>query len=337
MEKVLIGLSGGVDSSVAALLLKKMGYEVIGVTFKTLPDFDTTDAEKVAKNLNIEHHIIDITNEFKNIIINKFLKDYQNGLTPNPCVICNKFIKFKKLFNELEKYDAKYLATGHYAKIINNKIYKSSDLNKDQSYFLCQIDKNLIPKILFPLEGLSKEEIRQIAKDNNLITANKKDSYDVCFIKNGFREFAKKNLNIHEGNIINLDNNTVIGRHNGLELYTIGQRRGLNIGGSNNRLFVVKKDVNMNTLYVASKENKYLYANKIIVKDFNYLTDELYTECQCKFRYHQEDIECKINYLDNNTIEVLCNNVKAVTIGQYCVLYKDDMCLGGGIISKIIN
>lgn len=333
--KVIVGMSGGVDSSVAAYLLKKEGYEVIGVTYKMLEDFDSNDAKEICEDLNIEFHEEDITKEFKKEIIDEFNNNYQNGLTPNPCVSCNKKIKFKYLMKSLEKYNADYIATGHYVKIIDNKLYKSDDLEKDQSYFLYSLDKEILSKLIFPLKDLTKENVRQIALDNNLITANKKDSYDVCFIKNNFKDYIKNNLKNKPGNIVDIENNKILGKHKGLAYYTIGQRKGLNIGGAENRMFVVGKNVKDNILYVTCGDNEYLKSDSCIIKNVNFNCKERPTKCTAKFRYRQIDNDVELEYLDNNEIKVKYNGVKAVTPGQACVLYINSQCIGGGIIKEV--
>lgn len=335
MKKVLVGMSGGVDSSVAVILLQKMGYEVVGITFKFIDDMDTTDAVKVAEKLNIEHHILDYRKEFKKDVIDKFLNDYCNGLTPNPCVICNKVCKFKYLFENMEKYNCDFIATGHYAKIDNNKLYRSKNKDKDQSYFLFDLPKDKLSKIIFPLEGLEKEKVREIAKDNDLDNSNKKDSFDVCFIKGTFNEYIKDNTKQVVGDVINIDTNEVIGKHKGLSYYTIGQRRGLDIGGTTDRMFVVGKDIKKNILYVCIGNNDYLMSDSCIITNVNLLTDKRVDKCTAKFRYRSSDIDIELEYLNNNEILVKYSNVKSVTPGQACVLYNKEECLGGGIIKEV--
>ena len=242
MKRVLLGMSGGVDSSAAVILLQNMGYEVVGLTFKFIEDFDPRDAIKVAEKLSIEHHVEDYQKEFKKEVIDRFLNDYKNGLTPNPCVICNKLCKFKFLFENMEKYNCDYVATGHYSKIEDGKLYRSKDLMKDQSYFLYSIPQNMVDKIIFPLEGLSKDKVREIAGSNGLENANKKDSFDVCFIKGSFNDYIKEHAVQDPGDVIDIDTGKVIGKHKGLMYYTIGQRRGLDIGGTADRMFVVGKE-----------------------------------------------------------------------------------------------
>ena len=336
MKKVVIGMSGGVDSSVAIILLKEQGYEVVGITFKFVDDFDTADAEEVARKLSIEHHIIDYRKEFKRDVIDKFVRDYSCGLTPNPCVNCNRVCKFKYLFDSMKKYNCDYIATGHYAKIENNRIFRSVDLNKDQSYFLYNIPKEYLSKILFPLEGIDKEKVRKIALQNNLLVANKKDSYDVCFINTSFKDFISKNINTKPGEVIDVKTNKVIGKHKGLENYTIGQRKGLNIGGTEDKMFVVGKDLKKNILYIClGEDNDYLISTSCLVDNINYLKDKKINKCTAKFRYRQKDFPVELEWFDNEVLVKYPQGVKAVTPGQACVFYDEDECLGGGIIKEV--
>ncbi len=336
MKRVLLGMSGGVDSSAAVILLQRAGYEVVGLTFKFIEDFDPKDAIKVAEKLGIEHHVEDYKKEFKELVIDKFLDDYAHGLTPNPCVHCNKVCKFKFLFENMEKYNCDYVATGHYANIKDNKIYKSVDLNKDQSYFLYNLPKDMISKIIFPLEGLNKEDVRKIAESIKLENANKKDSFDVCFIKGSFNDYMFNTLKQHPGDVVDIDTNKVIGKHKGLMYYTIGQRRGLDIGGTPDRMFVVGKDINKNILYIClGEENDYLTSNSCILKEVNLLTEEKITKCTAKFRYRMNDVPVEVEYLNNNELLIKYDSAKRVTPGQACVLYNGEECLGGGIIKEV--
>ena len=358
MKKVVVGISGGVDSSVAALLLKKQGYDVIGLFMRNWdsainndylgnPDLnnnicpqerDYNDAVAVCKKIGIPLHRIDFVKEYWDYVFTYFLDELQKGRTPNPDIMCNKYIKFDLFAKKAWELGADYIATGHYAKVIDGKLYKAFDKNKDQSYFLAYVNKDIFKKVIFPLQDLTKPEIRKIADENGLITAQKKDSTGICFIgERNFTKFLENYLPNLPGKIINIETNEVVGEHIGLMYYTLGQRRGLNLGGFKDKTYVAKKDLKNNILYVAiGNENNYLYSNEAIIEDFNFLTNEKISECTCKFRYRQNDIKCKIEYLNNNKIKVIYDHVKAVTPGQFCVLYKDDLCLGGGIIEKVI-
>ena len=337
MKRVVVGISGGVDSSVTAILLQKDGYEVVGVTFKFTDDFDANDAVKVCERLNIEHHIIDYTKEFKETVVDKFINDYKNGLTPNPCILCNRQVKFNYLYKAMLDLNCDYMATGHYAKVIDGRLYKSVDLNKDQTYFLCEITKELLNKVLFPLEGISKDVVRNIALEHNLINANKKDSTDVCFITGKFKDYIMDKINNNKGFVIDVETSKIIGEHNGLNRYTIGQRKGLGIGGTKDRMFAVGKDTKKNILYIALGDtNDYLISDSCIVTSVNWLSDIKIDKCTSKFRYRQEETEVEIEWL--NDTEVLVKypqGVKSVTPGQACVFYNEDECLGGGIIKEV--
>ena len=336
MKRVIIGMSGGVDSSVAIILLKEMGYEVVGVTFKFIDDFDTTDAEETAKKLSIEHHVVDYRKEFKRDVIDRFTNAYSCGLTPNPCINCNRVCKFKYLFENMKKYNCDYVATGHYAKIKDSRLFRSVDLNKDQSYFLYNLPKEYLSKIIFPLEGIDKSKVREIAAKNDLVVADKKDSYDVCFIKTSFKDFISKNIGTKPGDVIDVKTNKVIGKHQGLENYTIGQRKGLNIGGTEDKMFVVGKDVKENILYIAlGTNNDYLISDSCLVGDINYLSENKLNKCTAKFRYRQKDIPVELEWLDNEVLVKYPQGERAVTPGQSCVFYDKDECLGGGTIKEI--
>lgn len=359
MKKVVIGISGGVDSSVAAILLKKMGYEVIGLFMRNWDsainnDFfgnpnlnnnicpqeqDYLDAVSVCEKIGIPLHRVDYVKEYWDNVFTYFLDELKKGRTPNPDVMCNKYIKFDLFYEKAKELGADYIATGHYAKVVDGKLYKASDKNKDQSYFLAYVNKDVFKDVIFPLQDIEKPEVRKIALEYDLITANKKDSTGICFIgERNFTKFLKNYLPNQNGKIVNIETNEVIGEHNGLMYYTIGQRKGLGLGGAHDKIFVVKKDLENNILYVANgNENDYLFSTRAIVNDFNFLTDDRITDCSCKFRYRQQDIPCKVKYLDNNKIEVTYENAKAVTPGQFCVLYKDDLCLGGGIIDEVFK
>lgn len=336
MEKVLIGMSGGVDSSVAAVLLKEKGYEVVGLTFIFTDDFDTTDATLVCNKLNIEHHIIDYRDEFKKVVIDSFINDYNRGITPNPCVLCNKEVKFNFLYKKMFEYGCDYIATGHYARIVDGKLYMSSDLNKDQTYFLAQLSSQQLSKLILPLEGITKEEVREIARSNDLVNADRKDSTDVCFITSNFKEYMSDKLDNKPGDVVLIDTNEIIGRHDGLFKYTIGQRKGLNIGGAIDRMFVVGKDLVNNILYVGlGDDNKHLYSSSCILENVNFNTEERPNRCTARFRYRAPLYEVEIEYLDNNEVLVKYDNIKSVTAGQACVFYNGEQCLGGGIIKEV--
>lgn len=337
MLKVVIGMSGGVDSSVAAYLLKKQGYEVIGVSFKFTSNFDDADARKVAEKLGIEYYSVDYRDSFKKIVIDRFLNDYQNGLTPNPCSICNRFAKMNFLYEEMQKLNADYIATGHYAKNEGGKLYRSADLFKDQTYFLSSVPAKILSVTLFPLEGLEKSDVRNIAESIGLDVYNKKDSTDVCFINTTFKEYMINHANLVKGDVIDIETMEKIGEHEGLVLYTIGQRKGLNIGGFEDRLFVVGKNIKDNILYVAkSKNNEYLLSDECIINNINLISIHHPTFCTAKFRYRSKEIPVSLEYLENDKIRVRYSGVSSsITPGQTCALYLGNECIGSGIIEKI--
>lgn len=359
MKRVVVGISGGVDSSVAAYLLKKQGYEVIGLFMRNWDssinnDFngnpninenicpqeqDYNDALEVCKKLDIPLHRVDFVKEYWDNVFTYFLDELKKGRTPNPDVMCNKYIKFDLFVKKALELNADYVATGHYAKIKNGCLYKASDLNKDQSYFLAYVNKDIFKKVIFPLQDITKPEVRKIAEELGLVTAKKKDSTGICFIgERNFRQFLTNYLPNMQGDIVNIDTNEVIGRHIGLMYYTIGQRRGLNLGGEHNRTYVVKKDLEKNILYVSSgDDNESLYSTEAIINEFNFLTDREINYCTCKFRYRQADVKCFIEKIDEKSIKITYERTKAVTPGQFCVLYDNDLCLGGGIIEKILK
>ena len=363
MKTVVIGMSGGVDSSVAAILLKKAGYNVIGLFMRNWDselnndylgnpnlnnnicpqEQDYNDALAVCNKIGIPLKRIDFVKEYWDNVFTYFLDELKKGRTPNPDVMCNKYIKFDSFYKKAKELKADYIATGHYAKVIDGKLYKAKDKNKDQSYFLAYVNKDVFKDVLFPLEDIEKPEVRKIAKEYNLVTANKKDSTGICFIgERNFTKFLKNYLPNQEGDIIDIDTKEILGKHNGLMYYTIGQRKGLNLGDKHNKIhgkaFVVEKDVKNNILYVSvGDESKYLFSNKAIVKDLNMLVDTLPEKCMCKFRYRQNDVPCQVKRLNEHDIQVSYNNVKAVTPGQFCVLYSGDLCLGGGIIDQVFK
>ena len=357
MKKVVIGMSGGVDSSVAAIILQKQGYEVIGLFMRnwdSLADgeldgaptteqgicpqeVDYEDAKKVCEKLNIPLHRKDFIKEYWDYVFTYFLDELKKGRTPNPDIMCNKYIKFDMFKQEAEKLGADYIATGHYARIKDGKLLRGVDGNKDQTYFLCQVSKDQFKNVLFPIGDMNKSEVRKIAEEYDLVTADKKDSTGICFIgERNFRNFLKNYLPNQPGDIVNIDTNEVVGKHVGLMNYTIGQRRGLNIGGTKDRMFVVGKDLDKNILYICTGNEDYLISDSCIINEINYLGDEKITKCSAKFRYRSNDVEVELEWLDNNEILVKYpQGFKSVTPGQACVLYNGEECLGGGIIKEV--
>ena len=350
MQTVVVGLSGGVDSSVAAYLLKQQGYRVIGLHMKgENPETRAEDEARVrslCSELDIECVVVDYFDHMQ-IVKDYFVKEYLSGRTPNPCVICNKEVKFKPFLEYMKNLKADYFATGHYAIIEHNEnghfLKKAVDKEKDQSYFLCQLSSEQLSKVLFPLGTLTKQEVRRIAEENHLITKQTKESYDVCFLgSQKFKDFMNENYPEKAGNIIDKKTNKIVGTHTGISKYTIGQRRGLNIGGKNgyeaDRWFVVDKDIKSNTLYVSCGESEEMFSHSCVVTNFNWISKKQTGEfnAKVKLRYRQADQQTKVTVVDENTITLnFIEKQKAVTLGQFAVLYdEEDYCLGGGVISS---
>jgi len=372
MTKVMIGLSGGVDSAVAAYLLKKQGYEVIAGFMRNWDsmlnnDFlgnpnsdidicpqekDYNDAKKVADQLGIELYRIDFVKEYWDNVFTYFLEEYKKGRTPNPDILCNKYIKFDSFMKFAQSKGAEYVATGHYA-IVNHeenisKMYKGIDNNKDQTYFLCKLSQDQLSKSLFPLGNIEKSEVRKIANELNLEVANKKDSTGVCFIgERNFKEFLKNYIPAKKGDIVDRNTGEIVGTHDGVMYYTIGQRKGLGIGGLkdhfNGSWFVVGKNVKENILYVVQgEESEYLLADSCFVSDVSWISgvpsSEKIFKCQAKFRYRQPDQDVIVEIVDDSNVVVKCvNPVKAITSGQEAVFYYNNQCLGGGTIDKVFR
>ncbi len=337
MARALIALSGGVDSSVAAYLMKKVGYDCVGASLRLLDSADTADAKSVAEALNIPFYAFDMRKEFKNEIINEFISAYENGLTPNPCVMCNRYFKFGYLYDKAKELGCDYIVTGHYAKIVEQNgefsLKKSQNSAKDQSYFLYSIRGEMLPKIIFPLEDYSKDEIRKIAADLGFSTASKKDSQDICFIPNGDYAAVIESLTgkiYKKGDFVDL-NGKRLGTHSGIIRYTIGQRKGLGIA-LGKPMFVGKKDAEANTVTLCGDNQ--LYTDNLVAKDFNWLKKPDGVEFSCKARIRYRHIEQPATVtLDDGKVYIKFNEPqRAITPGQSVVLYDGDIVLGGGII-----
>jgi len=360
--KVIIGLSGGVDSSVAAKVLLDQGYEVEGLFMRNWdsttnndilgnPDLlddicpqevDYLDALKVAEKLNIKLHRVDFVKEYWDNVFEYFLEEYRKGRTPNPDILCNKYIKFDAFIKEAKKLGADYIAMGHYARVEHGdkpKLLRGVDSNKDQTYFLCQLNRDQLSKTLFPIGEMTKEEVRQIASDLELATADKKDSTGICFIgERHFNQFLDNYLPAKPGKMIT-DTGLEIGIHNGLMYYTIGQRKGLGIGGlreyDNEPWFVIGKDLEKNYLYVGQGfHHETLYSDECTVDEVNWI-GELKSEVTAKFRYRQPDQDVSVSWEGNQLRVKFPQGVRAVTPGQACVFYKGEECLGGGFIKEV--
>ena len=359
MKKVVIGLSGGVDSAVGAYLLKKEGYEVIGLFMRNWDsninndilgnpndtndicpqEKDYNDAKKVCEFLGIELHRIDFIKEYWDYVFTYFLEELKKGRTPNPDMLCNKYIKFDLFVKEARRLGADYIATGHYARINGNKLLRAKDLNKDQTYFLADVNVNNFKDVLFPIGDYTKPEIRQIAKEVGIPVFDKKDSTGICFIgERNFQKVMANYLKPNPGDIINVETGEKIGTHMGLMNYTIGQRKNVGLSGDEQRHYVCGKDTKKNILYVAFGESEYLYSDECTVDNVNFISSKRPSFCTCKFRYRGEDHPCALEYLENNKIKVIYKGkAKSVTPGQACVFYDGEECLGCGFIDEVFK
>ena len=363
--KILVGLSGGVDSAIAAYLLKQQGHDVTCAFMRNWDSMvnndmlgnptlneeicpqekDYKDASDVAKLLGLKLERIDFIQEYWQDVFETFLSEYQKGRTPNPDILCNKYIKFDRFMDYAMKQGYEMIATGHYAIVEHNNagsiMKKAIDLNKDQSYFLCQISQESLKRSLFPLGNMNKFEVRALAEQLGLSIAKKKDSTGICFIgERNFRQFLKNYLPSKPGNIVDVSDGQVLRQHDGVLYYTIGQRKGLNIGGEGGPWFVVGKDVHQNELYVAGQgRDELLYSDECRIVRFNQLFDQDWSKpvhCMAKFRYRQEDKPVILERIDKDTLRCLYpQQVAAVTCGQEAVFYLDDLVLGGGVIDQV--
>lgn len=365
-KKVLLGLSGGVDSAVAAHLLIEDGYDVTCAFMRnwdslanndimgnpTIQDDvcpqeqDYYDAQLVAAKLGLPLLRIDYIKEYWDFVFQSFIVEYKKGRTPNPDILCNKYIKFDAFLNYAIENGFDYVATGHYARVehldTHSRLLRGLDQNKDQTYFLAQVSQKAISKTLFPIGNLQKAEVRRLAEELDLVVAKKKDSTGICFIgERDFKQFLMNYIPAKNGVIIDLISKEVVGNHVGVLYYTIGQRKGLGIGGDNGRWFVVHKDVEKNILYVVSeKYNHWLTSTSCLVTGINIIsnldTNADKVVVSAKFRYRQKDNRVSITMVDASTAIVYFDApITAVTCGQEAVFYDNDICLGGGVIDEV--
>ena len=330
-------MSGGVDSSVAACILKEKGYEVAGVTM-TFGKGIIEDAQKVASIIGIPHHVLDFSKEMEEKVIQSFIREYSKGRTPNPCVDCNRFIKFDSLLKKARAMNFDFLATGHYARIEKSRgkylLKKAKDKTKDQSYFLYGIQKENLPNILFPLGSTTKKEVRAIARKKRLPVWEKKESQDICFIndRNYHNFFLNRSAEPKPGPIVNRERE-ILGRHRGAPFYTVGQRRGMGIGAKG-ALYVVSIDTERNEIVAGPREE--LKAKGLIAGSVNFLVTKFSKNASAKIRYSEKEAKCLFT-TDGKKINVnFKEKQEAITPGQSLVLYKKDIVLGGGVIEEVI-
>lgn len=361
--KVIVGLSGGVDSSVALIKLLEEGYDVEAMYMRNWdsavnndvlgnPDLmddvcpqerDYQDAKKVAKRLGVKLHRVDFIEEYWNSVFEYFLSEYKKNRTPNPDILCNKEIKFKTFLDKAMSLGADYIAMGHYARVIHDKdkhyLLRGIDSNKDQTYFLSQLSSDQLARALFPIGDMLKPDVRSLARKYELEVADKKDSTGVCFIgERNFKEFLMNYIPANPGDIVTIDGK-VVGTHDGVMYYTIGQRKGLHIGGPGEAWFVCGKDTLKNQLIVGQgSATELLYGNRVILTDVNIINNDISDgeEITAKFRYRQLDEEIIVHFIEDGKVEVNCKRpVKAITPGQACVFYRGEYCLGGGTIDEV--
>ncbi len=350
-NKIIVGLSGGVDSSVAALLLQQQGFLVEGLFMKNWEEDDVEhcaaaqdlkDAQAVADKLGIKLHSVNFASDYWQDVFEDFIDQHKKGFTPNPDVLCNQQIKFKVFLEHALTLGADKIATGHYAQIVEKvgfyHLKVAHDDNKDQSYFLHLLNQYQLSKSLFPLGEMTKNTVRQIAQKHDLITANKKDSTGICFIgEKNFRPFLAQYINPKQGDMID-KHGKFIKHHQGVAFYTIGQRKGLGIGGGfgkdNQPWFVANKDIKTNELLVVQGEDELLYHDTILVEKIHWIAkkSELPLTCEAKIRYRQKNQKCTLQPHQNNFKIQFEKSQRAVTLGQSIVFYQNGLCLGGGII-----
>lgn len=357
--RVVVGMSGGVDSSATALKLKREGYDVVGIFMKNWDDTDENgvctatedykDVQAVANQIGIPYYSVNFEKEYWNKVFEYFLDEYKKGRTPNPDVICNKEIKFKAFLDYAMDLGADYVATGHYARVERDDdgtvhMLRGIDSNKDQTYFLNQLSQDQLQRVMFPLGEMEKPDVRQLAEEAGLKTADKKDSTGICFIgERDFKEFLMNYLPAQPGEMQTLDGD-VVNTHDGLMYYTIGQRQGLGIGGSkeygNEPWFVIGKDLERNVLLVGQGfHHEHLYATHLEASDFSFTVKapaEAEFRCTAKFRYRTDDVPVTIKMNDDRTEAIVefDEPQRAITPGQAIVLYDGEECLGGGTIDR---
>lgn len=355
-KRVVVGMSGGVDSAVAAALLKEQGFDVVGLFMSnwkdTEPDGcctgeqDWSDVQFICGKLGIPYYSVDFSEQYMEQVFKLFVEEYRKGRTPNPDVLCNREVKFAPFVKFARELGADYIATGHYCRIRHdadgtNFLLRAADDNKDQTYFLNQLSNSQLDDVLFPLGDMFKPQVRECARRFGIPVADKKDSTGICFIgERKFREFLSKYIPMKRGDIVTSDGK-VVGSHDGVYYYTIGQRRGLGIGGSKDgngeRWFVLDKDVAANRLIVSQGEDAVLYKPALITEGFNFITPPPAQsfECQCRIKHRQPLQNARAYVMDNGDVRIdFDQRQRAIAAGQYAVVYIGEVCLGGGIIAR---
>lgn len=351
---VVVGMSGGVDSSVTAKLLLEQGYNVVGIFMKNWDDTDEfgvctatedyEDVRLVAEEIGIPYYSVNFEKEYHDRVFSYFLEEYKKGRTPNPDVMCNKEIKFKAFLDHAMKLGADYVATGHYARVTHDgdhvEMLRGVDNNKDQTYFLNQLSKEQLSRVMFPLGHLEKPEVRELAHKYDLATKDKKDSTGICFIgERDFKTFLSSYLPANPGRMINMETGEDKGSHDGLMYYTIGQRQGLGIGGDGGPYFVAGKNLETNELYVVQGDHhEALNSTSLLASEVNFINPMPETfECTAKFRYRQKDVPVSVRRTGDDQLEVSYDTATAVTPGQAVVLYDGDRVIGGATIDTVLR
>ena len=357
-KTVVVGMSGGVDSSVAAYLLQKQGYKVQGLFMQNwqnepgevcTSEIDFADASKVCDQLNIPLHKANFSDEYWDRVFKEFLSEHEKGRTPNPDILCNREIKFKSFLDYAIKIGADHIATGHYARLDHKRdhsiLMRSKDLNKDQTYFLHEVSGKEFAKCIFPLEGLTKFEVREIAEKNNFINHDKKDSVGICFVgERNLKDFLKRFIQFESGNIKDSEGN-ILGAHPGALLFTQGQRQGLNVGGVKDKpelpWYVYDKSIELNEVYVCQGEfNDLLLSDGLLMEEMKWINKSVVPkqlDCEVQVRHRGKPVSCVAHFKDKGVELSFSEKIRAIAPGQSAVLYKNNECLGGGIIAKALK
>lgn len=357
-KRVVVGMSGGVDSAVAAALLKEQGFDVVGLYMSNWKETDDngcctgeedwSDVRRVCDKIAIPYYSVDFSKQYMDNVFKLFVEEYKKGRTPNPDVLCNREVKFGPFADFARDMGADCIATGHYCRVRHDGdahyLLRAEDENKDQTYFLNQVGSYQLRDVIFPLGDMTKPQVRDVARRLDIPVATKKDSTGICFIgERNFRQFLSKYIPMQEGDIVTSDGR-VVGRHSGVYFYTVGQRRGLGIGGSadgnGERWFVLKKDVGNNRLIVSQGEDDVLFKNALVTEGFNFITPPPAREFDCEVRIkHRQPLQrARASVLDNGDVRILFDvKQRAIAEGQYAVIYDGEICLGGGVINRAFD